>query len=372
MKKSTVLLAAAIPAAAYIGWRLGAQTSTEPYDNADSIAELRPVCIRGTELWTMIRGRHRDNPVIVWVTGGPCGTEIPICRKYDRQLEEYFTVVHYDQRGAGKSFEFGRDYSTLTADVHAADLLALAEYLTGYLGKDKLILVGHSYGTYIGTLAAAARPELFRAYVGIGQMADTKAGEILSAERCLSAAVEAGNDRDVRELKKALSKVRRGEIVAPRKYVRKYGFAERKNHHEVRDLLCTVFFGREYNLTDGIKFLYAASRYAMPLAMEAMGNPISGRVKELKVPAYILMGKYDGMTSTSAAKTYYCQLKRASAAAEASEGSKDAGTGGSTADAAGAKAAGPQEFVIFENSAHSPQIEENKAFTDWMIKNFAQ
>ncbi|MBQ4307116.1 MAG: alpha/beta hydrolase [Lachnospiraceae bacterium] len=344
MKKTgKVLLAAAIPAAAYIGWRLGAQTTTEPVDTEDGIAELRPVRVRGTNLWTMIRGHHRDNPVIVFVTGGPCGTEIPLCRKYERQLEELFTIVHYDQRGAGKSFEFGKDYSTLSSEVHVADLIALVEYIRDYLHKDKVILVGHSYGTYLGTQAAAAKPEYFRAYVGIGQMADTRMSEIESAGLCIDAAARAGNDQDVKKLKEILEKVRRGETFTPRKYVRKYGFSERKNHHMERDLLLTAFFGKEYNLADLLKFFYSINKYSLPLVMEAIGNPVSARVKELKVPVYFLMGKYDGMTCTGAAEKYYRQLM------------KEKG-----------------EFVVFENSAHTPQVEENEAFTVWMAEHFGK
>lgn len=92
----------------------------------------------------MIRGRDRNNPVLIFVHGGPCCSEIPYVRKYQKNLENDFTIVHYDQRGSGKSYEFGEDYSTVTIAAHVDDLIALTEYIKEYLGKEQVVLVGHS------------------------------------------------------------------------------------------------------------------------------------------------------------------------------------------------------------------------------------
>ena len=90
-----------------------------------SISELRKVEINGTELEVMIRGYDKENPIVIFVHGGPCCSEIPYVRKYQNLLEQNFTIVHYDQRGSGKSYDFGTDYSDVYANTHVEDLIEL-------------------------------------------------------------------------------------------------------------------------------------------------------------------------------------------------------------------------------------------------------
>lgn len=130
-----------------------------------SISELRKAVINNISLEIMIRGKNRDNPVLLFVHGGPCCSEIPYVKKYQDLLEESFTIVHYDQRGSGKSYQFGTDYSKVTASTHVDDLIGLTKYIEEYLHQEQVILVGHSYGTYIATMAAAKESNLYSAYV---------------------------------------------------------------------------------------------------------------------------------------------------------------------------------------------------------------
>ena len=336
--RKELLVASAI---AYLLYRLNAKTSTKKIKGENAVSELRMIPINGTELAVMIRGADRNNPVLLCVTGGPAGSEIPLIRKYETELEKHFTIVHYDQRGAGKSFSFKEDYKDINYHQHVDDLIALTEYVREYLNKDKVYIMGHSYGTYLGSLAADEKPEYYEAYIGIGQMADTAKAEYYSLESCIEAAKEKNNIRDVKYLESIRENVRNGEMYTPRAFVHKYKFAEREDHHEMSDLMKNILFGPEYNLMDGIKMFYAAGKYAMPLAMQAVKEPLTDVIKENKIPSYYLLGKYDGMTHTAAAKEYFDSL------------------GGDV----------EKEFIVFENSAHSPQIEENEKFVDWMCNH---
>ncbi len=318
-------------------------TWTSKIKGEHSISQMKKVKINNANLQIMIRGNDRDNPVIVFVHGGPCCSEIPYVKKYQDLLEKKFTIVHYDQRGSGKSYAFGTDYSGVTASTHADDLIALTEYIEDYLHQDQVILIGHSYGTYISTLAAAKRPELYRAYVGIGQMSDTIESELDSLQKCINAAKLEGNAKDVTYLSGLENSVSQGKIIAPRDYVRKYGFAAR-NIDENADYLNGFLFGSEYNLLDTIRFYTASGKYQEGLIREALDKPITELVTELPIPVYFVMGKYDCMTSPEAAKQYLRSL-----------------SGNST-----------HEMVIFENSAHYPQFEEKEKFFDWMCSVFAQ
>ena len=324
-------------------FRLFGPTWTPSIKGANSISELKKVTINGTELAVMIRGEDKGNPVLLFVHGGPCCSEIPYVRKYQESLEKNFTVVHYDQRGSGKSYRFGTDYSEVTTATHTEDLIALTEYITEALETEQVILLGHSFGTYIATMAAAQRPELYEAYVGIGQMSDTVASELSSLEKCLLAAEEVGNETDATYLKGMEEAITKGEAIAPRAYVRKYGFAAR-SIHETGDYLKGFLFGPEYNLTDMIRFYTAVIKYQDALTKEALKHPITDAVTELNLPVYFVMGAYDGMTSPETAEAYLQSL-----------------TG-----------EGVKEFVLFDASAHYPQFEEEETFARWMEETFVK
>lgn len=316
-------------------------TWTPAIKGDNSVSELRKVNIGDSELEIMIRGNDKDNPVVIFVHGGPCCSEIPYVRKYQEELEKDFTIVHYDQRGSGKSYVFGEDYSEDTAVTHASDLIELTKYIESYLEKEKVIVVGHSFGTYIATLAVAQNPDIYQAYVGIGQMADSIEGELNNLYRCMEAAEVAGNEDDVSYLKNLEESIAEGEIITPRNYVRKYGFAARQIDDNA-DYLYGFLFGTEYNLLDAIRFYTASIKYQDNLIVEATNNPITELVTEINVPVYFVMGKYDGMTSPESAKKYLDNIT--------GEGTK--------------------EIVLFEESAHYPQFEEEQEFHEWMKDTF--
>ena len=345
MKKKIVILLKCIGILllVFLVFRLFCPTWTPSIKGANSISELKKVTINDTELTVMIRGADKSNPVMLFVHGGPCCSEIPYVRKYQERLEEEFTVVHYDQRGSGKSYRFGTDYSAVTAVTHTEDLIALTEYITEMLETEQVILLGHSFGTYIATMAAAQRPDLYRAYVGIGQMSDTIASELSCLEKCITAAEDVANEKDVAYLKGLGEIIAKGECITPRNYVRKYGFAGRKIN-ETGDYLKGFLFGPEYNLTDMIRFYTASIKYQDALVLEGLENPITEVVMELNLPVYFVMGAYDGMTSPETAEDYLKSI-----------------TG-----------EGIKEFVLFEESAHYPQFEEEERFARWMVETFGK
>ncbi len=169
----TVLVTVALFALA-VG--LARPASTEPITGADgdplpgSIAELIRVDINGHDLSMMIRGGSTDNPVLLFLAGGPGGTELGAMRNHGRALEKDFVVVTWDQRGTGRSYDQLEPTSTLTLDNAVSDTIAVTDYLRTRFAQDKIFLLGQSWGTFLGVLAAQSRPELFRAFIGTGQM----------------------------------------------------------------------------------------------------------------------------------------------------------------------------------------------------------
>lgn len=139
-----------------------------------SVTELIRVSVGGHEQAMMIRGTSTKNPVLLFLAGGPGGTELGAMRRHGQALEKDFVVVTWDQRGTGKSYDKLDPTSTLTLQQATSDTIEVSNYLRNRFGQDKIYLLGQSWGTILGVLAAQQRPELYRAYIGVGQMVDPR------------------------------------------------------------------------------------------------------------------------------------------------------------------------------------------------------
>jgi pimeloyl-ACP methyl ester carboxylesterase len=137
----------------------------------NGVQEGMYVKIGGIDQWIQIRGEDRGNPVILFVHGGPGGSTIPISSGW-QPWEKYFTVVQWDQRGAGRTLRSSGESiaPTMTLAQMTQDGVELAEFLRAHLHKDRVILIGHSWGSFLGIHIVKQRPDLFHAYVGTGQV----------------------------------------------------------------------------------------------------------------------------------------------------------------------------------------------------------
>jgi pimeloyl-ACP methyl ester carboxylesterase len=185
----------------------------------------------GIEQWVTARGQDRDNPVILFVHGGPASPLTPTLWQFQRPLEEYFTMVTYDQRGAGKTFAINpqeRVADTLRIERYVDDAIAMAEAVRRRYHKPKLILMGHSWGTIVSMRAALKRPDLFYAYVGIGQVINVRENERISYEYAVAQAKARHNPEAERELATIApypgdEPITRERIVTARKWAQFYG-----------------------------------------------------------------------------------------------------------------------------------------------------
>jgi pimeloyl-ACP methyl ester carboxylesterase len=168
---------------------------------ANGIDEAQYVRIGGIEQWIQIRGQDRGNPVILCLHGGPGGTWIPLTALFV-PWEKEFTLVQWDQRGTAKTLETTGSAvaRTMSVDRMAQDGIEVAEYLRGHLHKDKIILLGHSWGSLLGIHMSRQRPDLFHAYVGTGQISDMPRSMKLSYAFILAKARAANNTEAIKEL----------------------------------------------------------------------------------------------------------------------------------------------------------------------------
>jgi pimeloyl-ACP methyl ester carboxylesterase len=134
-----------------------------------SIAEIAYRPLGGLDQWVMIRGRSLASPPLILLHGGPGLSETSWFRSFNAPLEDSFTVVYWDQRGAGKSFDRGIPRSSMTVEQFIADLDDLVKAVCARVGKTKVVIFGHSWGSALGVLYAGRFPEKVAAYVGSGQ-----------------------------------------------------------------------------------------------------------------------------------------------------------------------------------------------------------
>ena len=169
----------------------------------NGVQETFEAALGGARQVVNVRGADRRNPILLFVHGGPGAVEMPIAWSFQRPWEDYFTVVQWDQRGAGRSFLLNDPDAlalTLTPERYRDDAIELIELLRERYGKRKVILLGHSWGSIVGIMVAAQRPDLLHAYVGVGQVIDFRENEREGYAWTLSRALADGNKEAVREL----------------------------------------------------------------------------------------------------------------------------------------------------------------------------
>jgi pimeloyl-ACP methyl ester carboxylesterase len=190
------------------GWLVtrpgGREGRTRPFRGVDgrvlpnSVAEVKYVRLGAIDQWVMLRGENVANPPLIVLHGGPGMSEMGFFRRFNATLERHFTVVHWDQRGTGKSFDPRIPKSSMTLNQFVADLDELVEMVRRRFGHAKVVLLGHSWGSAFGAVYAARFPEKVSVYVGAAQIGDSAAGESMSYAFGLA---EAERRHDARALK---------------------------------------------------------------------------------------------------------------------------------------------------------------------------
>jgi pimeloyl-ACP methyl ester carboxylesterase len=159
--------------------------------------------IGGVEQWLSIRGHDRRNPVLLFIHGGPASVTMPVSYTFQSPWEDYFTVVQWDQRGAGKTYAANAEQQMspgMTIAGMTDDAAQVVQYLRRHYGKRKIFLLGHSWGTVLGTRLAQQHPDWFYAYIGVGQVVNVRKNEEIGFAFALREAKADHNDKAVREL----------------------------------------------------------------------------------------------------------------------------------------------------------------------------
>ena len=166
--------------------------------SANGINEAKFIKVNGAEEWITIRGDNKDNPVILFIHGGPSEANSPFVDFYI-PFEKNYVFVQWDQPGAGKTYIAGGNHQPkLTTDSISADGIAVAEYVEAELHKPKMVLIGQDWGGLLGVRMIEQRPDLFSAFVGTGQIVSMYGAQNVQYQTALSRAT-ANHDQKMLE-----------------------------------------------------------------------------------------------------------------------------------------------------------------------------
>ncbi len=149
------------------------------------IQESTYIDVNGIQQYVQIRGENTDNPVMIFIHGGPASPMVYISAYYQKELEADLTIINYDQRGSGRTYFANDNSRKADVDMLINDLDAIVEYAKNRFGKDKVIIAGHSWGTVLGSIYIQKYPEKVECYIGISQITNLYKNKINVAYEAL-------------------------------------------------------------------------------------------------------------------------------------------------------------------------------------------
>jgi pimeloyl-ACP methyl ester carboxylesterase len=311
---------------------------------AKSIARLEKLKIGGSDQWILQRSENIDNPVILFLHGGPGTSQLTSNRRNTKSLEKFFTVVNWDQRGAGKSYAAIADNGRMNIEQFIQDTRELTHYLMKKFEQERIVLAGHSWGSAIGALTVARYPEFYHCYVGFGQIARMAEGELASYRWTLDQARKLKNRRAVGALEKMgpppYAGDWRAKTISERSWVARFGGEVHGSWFgAVGIVLGNVLFSREYNLADRLNVFRGVLGSMRHLWPELMKVDLFQSVPELKVPVFFIEGRHDHEVPSEIAARYFAALQ-----------------------------APAKELIWFENAAHMVNSEERDLFNKIVVE----
>lgn len=307
-----------------------------------SVAELSSVEIDGHDLGLMVRGDDVSNPVLLFLAGGPGGSELGAMRRHAEGLEEDFVVATFDQRGTGSSHNELEPIETLTLDRAVADVIDVTNYLRDRFGQKQIYLVGQSWGSTLGVLAVQTDPSLFAAFVGVGQMVSQRETDRIFYEDTLAWAERKGHPDLVNQLTE----------IGPPPYddVTKYETALSHEHEvypydhgansEGEGGFSENLLVEEYTLLEQGHNLGAFLDVFSALYPQLQDIDFRVDATELDVPVYLVQGRYEARGRAEPAQEWFEMLRAPS-----------------------------KELFVLDTSGHRSIFEQPAEFHDLMVNN---
>jgi pimeloyl-ACP methyl ester carboxylesterase len=280
------------------------------------VERLEKVRIGGIDQWISVRGFDRRNPILLYIHGGPGFPAMPTSWFYQRGWEEYFTVVQWDQRGAGKTY-VANDPSVVGPTMTPQRMIADAEEMIGWLrkefGKQKIFVLGHSWGSYLGLELARRHPQWLHAYIGMGQITNSMESERRGWRFAMDQARRANNEEAVRELQSIAGygqgsrRLAWKDVELQRKWLGFYGGAVHGRRRFDHEIVGTAL-APEYTDAD-VRSIWVASDFSEERLLTAVLATDFRSVTTLECPMILFNGRYDYNVSASVAAEWFQRLR---------------------------------------------------------------
>jgi pimeloyl-ACP methyl ester carboxylesterase len=312
----------------------------------NGINSLEKIFLGGIEQWILIRGWDKTNPVLLFLHGGPGAPLFSYARKigFDTGLEKHFVMVYWEQRGTGKSFSFSIPEESMTIEQFVSDIYELAAILRDRFNVTKILLVGRSWGSLVGILTVRQYPDLFHAFVGIGQLVHPLKSDSLSYEHTIHLAQRYTDTEGIAELRSiSYPPYEYKEVSVQRKWLTRYyeKLMMDKFGRLRPDYRAYLLSTPEYTLWDvlmmGIDPFYSSRNLWNE---EYYNHNLFEQIPEIDIPVFFLHGRYDYFTPGDLVKKYHQHLS-------APKG---------------------KTLIWFENSGHEPEWTEPEKFREVIIK----
>ena len=295
------------------------------------VASLERIELGKLKQYVLTRSADVNNPILLFIHGGPGMPLMYLSHTFQRPLEQRFTVVQWDERGAGKSYSPDIDTGTINVEQYIADAIQLIDTLLTRYHQKKIFLIGHSWGTYLSSILVQRHPELFYAYISVGQVVDGEESHKIQREFLLSEATKR-NDTAL------LSKLNQPDFTSFENYLFKYG-GELKHETSFAPLVITGLFSTEYTFRDALNVAKGPQFCGKYMKYNAINGSIMSTIKRYEVPVFFLTGTHDYTTPFPLIKQYCDSIQ-----------------------------APFKQIVWFNESAHFPFYEEPKKFDSVMIQ----
>ncbi|MCR6545755.1 alpha/beta fold hydrolase [Dehalobacterium formicoaceticum] len=320
--------------------------STPPIDAENSIAELTELELNGRKQWISLRGWDKTKPVLLFLAGGPGGTQMAAVRHELAELEKYFVVVNWDQPGSGKSYD-AEKIGSITVDTYIQDGNALTEYLKERFSKEKIYLIGESWGSALGIFLVDKYPESYHALIGTGQMIDFTETERLDYAKAMEVAENNGDTALVERLAANGGPPYYGKDVTWKSavylnYLSQYMSSNPKIHNPGYNTFRDIG-SPEYGLLDKINFFRGIVNTYNHVYQQLYTIDLRTDYTKLAVPVYFFLGRYDINAPTVLVEEYERVLD-----------------------------APDKGIVWFEHSGHSPWINERDRFVEEVLSCFLE
>ena len=310
----------------------------------NSIAELTQVELNGRKQWISLRGWDTTKPVLLFLAGGPGGTQMGAVRHELSELEKHFVVVNWDQPGSGKSYH-AEKIENITVETYIQDGYALTEYLKKRFSQDKIYLVGESWGSGLGIFLVDRFPESYHGLIGAAQMVDFAQTEEMDYAAALEIARAKSDEKIIQKLEKNGIPPYYGKDVTWKSAVYLNYLSGRMavnplianpGYDTIRDI-----GSPEYGLLDKINYARGVINTYNHVYQQLYEIDLREDYAKLEVPVYFFLGRHDLNAPTSLVEDYAEVLD-----------------------------APQKEIVWFEHSGHSPWINERDKFVKEVLTCF--